>query len=282
MTSFRSNFEIVVTGASGFLGQVLGKLLSEKEIPHLLVSRKAIPGGYQVSDYSATPPGQVLIHLAEDSHIARVNEQGLSYELRALQTLKELIQKGYRRIVYASSGALYGDLTSSPHSIADDVVTNTTYLRVKRSSEKLVLESQQNVVVRLGNLYGPGMSQENVISTIFEQLRDPGEIRVRDDRPTRDFLWVEDAAEAIMQLALGSFTGIFNLGSGVGFSVRDVAQIASEIVGRRDPKIIAYNPAQRESNLILDISRTAEETGWSPKTSMREGLEKMLRVKTCK
>ena len=280
--SIAPNFKIVVTGASGFLGQVLGRLLLEKKIPHILVSRRVIPGGHQVSDYTETPVGAVLVHLAEDSHIARVNDQGVNYEMRALQTLNELIKKGYKKIIYASSGALYGDLTSVPHSVGDEVVTNTTYLRVKRGAEKLVLENNQNVVVRLGNIYGPGMSQENVISTIFEQLRDHGEIRVRDDRPRRDFLWVEDAAEAIVKFALSSFSGVFNLGSGIGFSVRDVAQMASEIVGRNSPQIIAYEPAQRESNLILDISQTSAETGWSPKTSLREGLERMLKEKMCK
>ena len=72
--------------------------------------------------------------------------------------------------------------------------------------------------MRPANIYGPGMSKNNVLSTILQQIPGMGKLEVMDTNPVRDFIWVEDAAEGIVALALSIFKdgnkcALFNLGT---------------------------------------------------------------------
>ena len=70
-----------------------------------------------------------------------------------------LLDKKYSRIIYTSSSALYGENTSTPHGADDRIFLDSPYRRVKALSEEAVLQSSKGVVVRIGNVYGPGMSE---------------------------------------------------------------------------------------------------------------------------
>lgn len=268
---------VVVTGASGLLGKSIIRVCSKLGIAVTPVSRRAAPGSVQVTSYRSTPEGDILIHLAEENNIGRANQAGEDYEVETVETLKVLASRNYKRIIYTSSGWLYGDTQLKPHSVGDNIVVNDTYSRVKSACEQIVLSSGKNVVVRLANLYGPGMSKESLLSTILGQLSGSEAIRIRDDKPVRDFLWVDDAAEAIVKIALGDSLGIFNVGSGVGVSVRELARTVSEVAGKDEREIVAYGPSSKNSNLVLDIKATSEILGWVPKTSLRSGLDQILR-----
>lgn len=269
---------IVVTGASGFLGRAVTAALRGRGVYVLAVSRKPTVGGLQVNDYEESPGGDILIHLAEDNNIARVNQAGTDYQESSLKILDRLLAKNYSRVVYASSALLYGDGSEVTHRVCDELRVNNTYLKIKSIAEQKVLASGKNVIVRLANLYGPGMSLDNVLSTIIEQLGEPGPIRVRDDKPIRDFLWVEDAVEAIVELALGAQTGIFNIGSGIGVSVRELAKMMMVINGEEGREILPYSQSEKKSSLVLDIDATSRSLGWAPKTSIKSGLEQMLKL----
>jgi UDP-glucose 4-epimerase len=138
------------------------------------------------------------------------------------------------------------------------------------------------IVVRLANVYGPGMSNNNVISAILRQIPGKDRLEVMDTSPVRDFIWVEDAAEGIVALALSNFKQnnkikLFNIGTGVGTSIGSLAKLALSISEEPDRFVHSKEVLDRQSSLILDFSSTNSVCGWQPKTSLRQGLTQMLK-----
>ena len=277
--------KVVITGASGFLGgYVLKKLAAQQNVEAIAVTRRDISGWCKVTDYSQSPAGDVLIHLAEDNDRAQVAKSGKAYEEKVLATLTALLAKGYSRVVYASTAVLYGEAGIRAHFSTDPIQNNDAYTSVKRLSELAVMKLPAGIVVRLANVYGPGMSKNNVISTILRQISGEGSLEVMDMNPVRDFIWVEDAAEGIVTLALNHFKEgnegkLYNLGTGVGTSIGVLASMALEISGQPDRPVEATHSLDRKSSLILDYSETTSACGWSPKTTLRQGLDHLLNTR---
>lgn len=275
-TSVASKPTIVVTGAAGFLGKAIVRCLRLCNVNVIPVTRSGAMDYCRVTDYSETPHADILIHLAEDSNRHRVNAAGKVYEDSARNTLAALLAKQYAHVVYASSAVLYGDVEATPRKVNDATQVVDTYTRVKHHSEIAVRTSESGLVVRLSNLYGPGMDEGNVLGTILKQIPGEGVLRVWDDTPIRDFLWVEDAAEGIVKMALSDKSGIYNLGSGVGTSVFSLAKLALDLCGQPDRQIEASNPSSRLSCLTLDITETKRVWGWQPAVSLPQGLQRLI------
>lgn len=200
--------KIVVTGASGFVGGRLLRLLREyAQVDLIPVTRQQIPNWCCVTDYAQSPSGDLLIHLAENCDRGQVSNLGASYEERISASLSALLAKGYQRIVYASSAVLYGDSDTHSHVTTDQVFIKDAYARVKHQSEQAILNSPGGIVVRLANVYGHGMSENNVMSAILRQIPGSGALRVMDAGPIRDFISVEDVVEGIVALSLKQKNG---------------------------------------------------------------------------
>lgn len=274
--------KVVITGASGFLGGHVVRLMALlQDVQTIAVTRQDIPDFYRVSDYSQTPVGDVLIHLAENNDRVLVTKSGQAYEDAVLTTLATLVANGYRRVVYASSSVLYGDADMHAHVPADPIQIEDAYTRVKRLSELAVLGLPRGVAARLGNLYGPGMSKNNVMSAILRQIPGEGALEVMDINPIRDFVWVEDAAEGIVALAVSNLQKqkvgrLFNIGTGVGTSIGSLAELALKIAGQPDRLVRPRHPSDSRSTLILNSSATTAACGWYPKTPLWQGLTHLI------
>lgn len=277
--------KIVVTGASGFLGRhVLAELRNREDVIIIPVSTRDIAGSVKVTNYSDSPGGDVLIHLAEDGDRKRVANAGAEYEKATNATLVALLAKKYQRILYTSSAVLYGDSSPDLHFPSDRIFVNDAYSRIKRNSELAVLASSGGIVGRIANVFGHGMSENNVLNAILKQIPGIGSVKVMDARPVRDFLWAKDAAAGIVALALDhnkndNSGGVFNLGTGLGTSIGSLVHVALEIVGQPDREVESLFPSDRRSSLILDYSETEAACRWRPETPLRMGLLQLMRVR---
>jgi len=259
--------EIIVTGASGFLGRAVMAELKDSGLPAMGVCRKASAGMHWVVDYRDTPPADVLIHLAEepDRAIANRSEAALCEQS---DTIRRLIARA-GKIIYASSGAVYGDTGRAPFTTDDAVHEYDLYSRAKIANERVALDAG-GTVLRLANLYGAGMAPNNVISDIARQIPGEGALRVRDDKPVRDFLAVTDAARAFALAAKASVNGILNVGTGRGQSIGEVARLALEVAGQARREVAATSPGQRPSVNVLDVSETLRRLSWFSTCSLRD------------
>jgi UDP-glucose 4-epimerase len=173
----------------------------------------------------------------------------------------EILAKRAATFIYASSGVVYGDVGVTPFGTDACVEATDVYSRSKIRNEALAL-SVGGTVLRLSNLFGVGMSPCNVVSDIAKQLGRPTPLVVRDDGPVRDFLSVNAAANAIGLLVQAPQPGIFNIGSGIGVSIRELALLALRAVGEQSREIVVTHPSGRHSVNILDISDTQRCLGW--------------------
>lgn len=270
---------VVVTGSAGFLGNAVVHALSGRGVHVVPVSRRPNSGIVQVSDYADTPAGDILIHLAEERDRNGAQRGGEAYERAASNTLKALIAKGWKRVVYVSSAVLYSDEFVTPRKPDDPIQVHDIYTSVKRAGEKAVLLSAGNgVVARLTNIYGPGMAPNNVVSDILGQMSESGPVHIRDVSPVRDFLWVTDAAEAIAIMATADTgrPGIYNVGTGYGTSIGGLANLAIEIAGCVQRQVVGTQSQGRLSCIVPDIAETERTWHWQPRVNLRQGLTMLL------
>lgn len=268
---------IVVTGATGFLGRILMCKLARDGVEVIGVSRHRSPGLVQVASYADAPGGDVLVHLAEASDRRWVEANGAYYEQMAFETLDSLLEKGFDRVVYPSSAVLYGDQRKTLRCVEEPVHIVDAYTRLKYTSEQAVLK-RKGVVARLVNLYGPGMSKDNVLSAILKQIPLDCPIRVLDTTPKRDFLWIEDAAEALAAMSLGKTSGTFNVGTGLCTSILELARIVLSAAGQTERMVESLHQGTGQSHLAVDIAQTVAEFGWQPTTTLQEGIETLVNM----
>ncbi len=271
--------EILVTGASGFIGRHLTIALQKiSDVNVIPVSRKNIdlPGAIVLENYKDIPLADVIVHLAENPDRNAVNELSVSSTPPSVPILESFLNKGFKNIIYSSSSAVYGDEEATPHKISDPVFGADVYAKAKIMCEKMVLGSSGGLVARFSNLYGPGMSQKNVISKILSQLPCKDVVKIWDDTPIRDFLWIDDAVDLLVKMALSRGSGIYNVGSGVGTSIRELVKQATEIMKCNDCSIEVAHSKNKLSCIQLDITETKKNFNWSPETSLADGLRIIL------
>jgi len=276
--------KIVVTGASGFLGRVLSARLRDRGHSVIAVSRTCfVPPAEVIFRHVATysditlPAGSVLIHLAEPRDI---NEMETDSECHALDTIRlaeVLLAQHAGRAIYASSVAVYGYMSDRCHKPTEALHPLTAYGRAKLECERRFLAAG-GTVARLSNLYGPGMASNNAVSDILAQIPGTGPLAVRSADPIRDFLWVEDAADALIRIVERESKGIFNVATGRSVSVGELAQITLRIAGESGRPMVSRERTHPPSQMYLDVSDTTTQIGWTPETMIEEGLSKLLRV----
>ena len=266
---------MVITGASGFLGHALSGRLVEGGFDVIPVSRRPLPGMQTVRHYGETPAGDVLIHCAETADRGAVNSLGDGYTRQSADVAAALAERFGSKTVYVSSGVVYGDEHELPCTTGMRVEGTDVYTRSKLVNEEIVL-SAGGSVIRLSNLVGPGMSTATVLSDIIRQIPGTGPLRVRDDTPVRDFLSVSDAVSAFHLLIQRGHRGILNVGSGVGTSVRALAEMAMAAAGEFGRGVLATSPSARRSINVLDVSQTESLLGWVPVSPLKTELHRLL------
>lgn len=270
---------IVITGASGFIGRHLNDHLIASGADVIAVSRKNHAGMLHVEDYYDSPDGDVLIHLAEEPDRALVNGAGEVYLETSARLVTALARRRYPRLIYISSGTVYGDKHQHPCKFNDAVIANDVYSCAKLINEDIVLASG-GAVARLGNVYGEGMATSNVLSDIIAQIPSRDSLKVRDVTPIRDYLHVNDLVHALEKFAISNHCGIINIATGVGTSVQRVAEIALSAARETERQIVLSGSMKRPfSTNILDITETNSVLGWLPRISLVDGLTELVHSK---
>ena len=154
------------------------------------------------------------------------------------------------------------------------------YIFSKYLSEQIIKFYQKSVpsiVVRLSNIYGyTELRRPDLIPTIMQDVFDKDKVEIWSDKPKRDFIFTEDAADAVLKLLKTDFTGTLNLGSGKMSSLRYISQIIEDLSGK---KIISKNfDVSGPMEFNTNIEKICNLTGWKPKFDIEEGLEKTFKI----
>lgn len=195
---------------------------------------------------------------------------------------------GVRRVVLASSGALYGDLGETPLKETDNPNPSSPYAVSKLAAEFYVrtigrLWGIETVSLRIFNAYGPGQhlpaSHPPVVPYFLRQALRSGTLVVHGDgNQTRDYVYVDDVVSAMVAASTApDINGlVVNVGSGKGTSVRDLVRMALDVTGGKPEVIYNSQTTGGVSCLTADLSLAEEKLGYNSSIRLENGLRLTL------
>jgi len=134
-----------------------------------------------------------------------------------------------------------------------------------------------SIIVRLSNIYGYSkLKRPDLVPTLMQKVFKKQKIYVWNDKPVRDFIFAEDAADAVVKLMNSKFTGVINLGSGQSNSVKKLTNIISKYSNK---KIKTLNKkVTGPYKFLTNINLLKKVTKWKPKYSLEKGLLKTYNI----
>lgn len=216
--------------------------------------------------------------ITDPIQVAEVNVRGTLNVLEAARLAQT------RRVVFASSSSVYGDVGPLPSQEDAPLAPRSPYAATKAGGEAFLHAYQQThgletVSLRYFNVYGPRQSPDGAYAAVIPRFIEaclagrPLSIE-GDGLQTRDFTFVGDLCQAVMLAgtAADAVQGPLNLGAGTSVSILDLAHgigAACESV----PGIV-HEAARRGDvrDSLADVTRARERLGWTPATSLADGL----------
>jgi len=204
-------------------------------------------------------------------------------------TLMEAMRDvGVRRVVFVSSGAIYGEQDLQPLKESMIPAPRSPYAVSKLAAEYYVrtigaLWGIETVCLRVFNAYGPGQHlppvHAPVIPNLLRQANLNGTLVVHGDgAQTRDYVYLDDVVNAMVSAssAEGVNQLIINVGSGRETSVRELVRLALEITGGH-PQVV-YNPRTERGpgRMCADLALAREKLGYDPTVPLEVGLRMTL------
>ncbi|QBS37612.1 NAD-dependent epimerase/dehydratase family protein [Thermaerobacter sp. FW80] len=227
---------------------------------------------------------EAVIHLAAQVSVERsLQRPDRDVEVNVYGTLNVLraaVAVGTRRVVFASSAAVYGNPRRLPVDEDHPLEPLSVYGRSKQTAEWLIQQYARGagleaVILRLGNVYGPGQRPETgpVVARFFlDALRGQGPVIHGDGRQTRDFVFVTDVARAFARALVGPAGLVANVAGGSATTIGDLAERIGRLVeGAPSPRHGPPRPGDIRHS-VLDNRRARERLGWAPQVSLDEGL----------
>lgn len=296
---------IVVTGGSGFLGRfVVDRLLSRGVTrEQVFIPRRATEDLRLFDVCRRVVEGQdIIIHMA-----ATVGGIGINREkpgeffydnlMMGVQLMEAARQAGVEKFVAIGTICAYPKYTPIPFHEEDlwngyPEETNAPYGLAKKM---LLVQGQayrqqygfQSIYLLPVNLYGPydnfDPKSSHVIPALIKKCVEAVETNAPsievwgDGTPTREFLYVEDAAEGIA-LATERYTGDdpVNLGSGMEISIRDLVTTIAQLTGFAGEIVWDTNKPNGQPRRCLDVSRAERGFGFRARTPFEEGLKRTI------
>lgn len=278
-----SGRRVLVTGSSGFVGKHLVDRLQEDRFKVIPFSQTEGQDVTSMGDFSNLPPVDVVFHLAAIASVPlswEKPQQVLDVNLGGTANVLEYARKVGSRVIYANSYP-YGIPQYLPTDEDHPTSAANPYGISKLAAEDLcrVYADRYQLVVtslRFFNIYGPGQSEKMIISQMIRELKRDGKITILDGTPKRDFVFIADAVDAYikaMEKQTSRFS-IYNIGSGISISIREVAEMLIRIA-KIDGAEIIDKREKRPNDIpetLADISKASRELDWQPTVSLKEGL----------
>ncbi|MBS7634210.1 NAD-dependent epimerase/dehydratase family protein [Candidatus Bathyarchaeota archaeon] len=232
----------------------------------------------------------VVVHAAAYINVEEsVKKPALYFKNNILGTAnvaKACLDRSVELLIYISSAAVYGEPKTLPISEnypADPISPyGLTKLMGERTVEFYSKKGLKAVTLRLFNVYGPGQSSAyaGVITRFIENIsKGLPPIIYGDGEQTRDFIHVEDVAEAIrLAMEKNAANETFNIASGKPTKIKALANLAIELAGLKLKPIYAEPRVGDIKHSLADIAKAQRILGFKPKTSLEEGLKNLIQT----
>jgi UDP-glucose 4-epimerase len=297
----------LITGAAGFLGSTLANYLAREGqqvrgiddlstgdpqslAPDVLFTRGDVNDRPKL--WTLLQDVDCVYHLAARVSVPEsvlypreYNAVNVGGTVSLMEAMRDV---GVRRVVFISSGAVYGDPASQPLQESATPNPRSPYAVSKLAAEYYVrtigdLWGIETVCLRVFNAYGPGQhlppSHPPVIPNFLRQAMRGGTLVMNGDgAQTRDYVYVDDVVSAM--LAASTAPGInhlvINVGSGKETSIRDLVRLVMEVTGTDAEVINNLRTDVGVSRMRADLSLARDKLGYSPHFSLEAGLRLTL------
>lgn len=293
---------VVVTGGAGFLGKPTVRMLSalgasvavprsaEQDLTEPLACKEALAGADVVLHLAANVGG-IGYNRRNPGPLIRDN---MAMGLNVFEACREL---GVEKLVAACSVCAYPKFTPVPFKEGDLWVgypeeSNAPYGLAKKML--IVLSDSyrrqyglDSCVPVIANLYGPDdnfdLEDSHVIAAMVNKYvtaaagGDPEVVLWGTGEPSREFLYVDDAARALILAAEhANSSDPFNVGTGVETKIRDLAELVSAAAGFEGETVWDASRPDGQPTRYLDVSKAAESIGFRAEVPLAEGLTKTI------
>ena len=302
----------LVTGGAGFIGSHVADLFLEEGYEVEIIddlstgNRSNAPENARFHEVSVTSPetsriirdGQfdIVVHLAAQidvrKSVADPVFDATTNIIGTINILEAIRESGRRtRIAFTSTGgAIYGDFNTPPNVEIFPKDPESPYAISKLAAEYYLafygrLHGIEHVALRFGNVYGPRQDphgEAGVVAIFCNRILDGKPLTIfGDGLQTRDYVYVGDVARAVFLGATHELPAAeridaraFNVGTGVGTSVIDLARLLQEAArSNAEIEFAPRRPGEQQES-FLDAGKARMILGWEPKVSLSEGLAK--------
>lgn len=303
--AFWKNKKVIVTGGSGFLGTPVVEILREKGA-EVFVPRRRDYDLIQLQEslrcFAEHRP-EIVIHSAafyggiwiNQMYPAKIYYENLMMATNVIEACRLSGVKKFVGVGTACSypGYLTGELNEEDlwNGPAHETVRNYGMVKKMMQIQCWAYKKQygfNGIHLILTNLYGPGDTynpeRSHVAAALvrkFVEATQRGDAAVEvwgTGKPIREFLFVNDAAEAIVRAAeIYDDVAPVNIGTGIGTSIRELAETIQDVSGFAGT--LTWNTEKPDGQMkkILDVRKMKTALQWQPPTALREGLEKTIR-----
>ncbi len=206
----------------------------------------------------------------------------------AVSLMEAMRDTGVRRVVFTSSGAVYGQQPHLPVREIDPPQPDSPYAVSKWAAEQYIhtigeLWGLETVALRIFNAYGPNQSiptsHAPVVPRFLQQTLTGGSVVLfGQGEQTRDFIYLDDVVEALVHTATAEHVnrGIINIGSGRETSISNLVDQIAQVTGRRLNLIYNSSKPGGVPRLVADITSAKELLGFEAQTTLKDGLQLTL------
>ncbi|MGH3889766.1 MAG: NAD-dependent epimerase/dehydratase family protein [Pseudonocardiaceae bacterium] len=188
-----------------------------------------------------------------------------------------------QRLVFASTADVYA-ASARPHAEDDPVAPQGVYGCSKLLGEWLFRDQTQRLldcaitVARLFNVYGPGDPHAHLLPEVLRQAQRGTVLHLGDLGAARDFVYVEDAADALIALTHTAHPGVFNIGTGTPVLGRELVNLVADVTGRPLKVHLDRRRLRRQSRPVSCAvpRRLCTLLPWWPRTGLREGIQRTI------
>ena len=305
MSNFWKNKAVAITGGNGFLGKYVRKKLEERNCKKIsIIERKKynLVDGKDVQKMYDDNKPDIVFHLAAVVGGIGVNQKNpgkFFYEnaMINLQVMHGAYLNKIDKIISIGTVSVYPkntplpfrenyiwegfpEVTNAPYGIAKRI------LHVQSTSYKKQY-GLNSILLVLTNLYGPGDNfnpdSSHVIAALIKRFFDAKKNNEKEvviwgnGESTRDFSYVEDIAEGIIQAAEKyNNTDPVNLASGKEVSIKELAMLIKKQIGYEGNIIWDKNKPSGPQRRFIDINKAKKEFGYKIITNLEEGIKKTI------
>ncbi|MCW3078453.1 MAG: NAD-dependent nucleoside diphosphate-sugar epimerase/dehydratase [Bacteroidetes bacterium] len=275
---------IAVTGAGGFVGKQLFKKEQNSFNFHRITMDDIKHTKINKSDKI-----DHVIHLAAKTFVPDSWENPSDFyqvNVMGTQHVLDYCKKMNCSLTYVSS-YVYGMPNRLPINEEHEVAPNTPYNHSKFIGEELCrfYHKYFNIdiaIIRPFNLFGPFQDQTFLIPKIMHQIIKGKNLDLESLTPKRDYLFIDDFIELLFATVRHKGCDVFNAGSGISYSVNEIAELAIRVSGYKNIQIQSKNNIRTNEvmDVVADVSKAARIFSWKPKITLEEGLKKIFDEQT--